>query len=140
LKTSHVLPALIRKFHEAKVNGDSFVEIWGSGNVFREFMHVDDMASASIFLMKNYSAKEISELNISHINAGTGEELTIKELAFLVKDIIGFIGDIRFDPQYPDGMPRKLLDISRLSKMGWNYNIKLKDGIKSVYNWYIDNN
>ena len=140
LKTSHVLPALIRKFHEAKINGDNFVEVWGTGKPLREFMHVDDMASASIFLMKNFSAKEMYNTNISHINAGTGEELTIKELVFLIRDIIEYKGEIIFNSDYPDGMPRKLLDISRLSKLGWNYNIKLKDGIKSVYRWYLKNN
>ena len=139
LKTSHVLPALIRKFHEAKISNANIVEVWGTGKPLREFMHVDDMASASIFLMKNCSAKEIYDSNISHINAGTGEELTIKELAFLIKDIVGFKGKIIFNTQFPDGMARKLLDISRLSELGWSHKIKLKDGIKSVYKWYLNN-
>ena len=140
LETSHVLPALIRKFHEAKINGGKYVEVWGSGLPLREFMHVDDMASACIFLMKNISAREIYDSGISHINASSGDEVSIKELALLIKEIVDYNGEIKFNSEFPDGMPRKLLDISRISKLGWKSNIKLKDGIKSVYRWYVNNN
>jgi GDP-L-fucose synthase len=139
LQTSHVLPALIRKFHEAKENKADFVEVWGSGKPKREFLHVDDLADACVFLMQNLSAKQLYSFGIPHINIGSGEELSIKELALLIKNIVGFEGELVFNTNYPDGMPRKLLDVTRLRKMGWESKIKLNEGIKSVYDWYLKN-
>ena len=139
LKTSHVLPALMRKFHEAKINNEKSVEIWGSGKPKREFLHVDDLADACIFLMKNLDADKLYSENISHINIGSGEEVSINELALLIKDIVGFEGELVFNANYPDGMPRKLLDVTRLRKMGWKSKIKLDKGLKSVYDWYVKN-
>lgn len=126
LKTSHVLPALIRKFHEAKVNNESEVVVWGSGTPRREFLHADDMADACVFLMKNYSEAGL-------INIGLGEDLSIKELAEMIKDIVSYKGKIVFDSSKPDGTPRKLMDISKLSALGWKAHISLKDGIVQVY-------
>jgi len=139
LETSHVLPALIRKFHEAKERKDLNVEVWGSGNPLREFLHVDDMAAACIFLMDKVSGEDLYNMNISHLNAGTGEEISIKDLALLIKDIIGYKGNIVFNSNYPDGMLRKLLDISRITNLGWKASINLKHGIKSLYKWYVKN-
>lgn len=126
LNNSHVLPALIRKFHTAKKQNQSSVSIWGSGSPMREFLHVDDLASACVFLLQKYSADE-------HINIGTGTDITIKDLAFLVKKIIGFKGDIEFDTAKPDGTPRKLMDVSKINNLGWKHTISLDDGIKQVY-------
>ncbi|GHN00252.1 GDP-L-fucose synthase [Cytophagales bacterium WSM2-2] len=126
LKNSHVIPALLRKFHEANVNNQPTVEIWGSGAPRREFMHVDDLADACIYLMQKYSDSEFA-------NIGTGEDLTIRELALLIKDIVGYSGGITFDKTKPDGTPRKLLDVSKLKNLGWNYSISLEKGLKSVY-------
>jgi len=140
LKTSHVIPALIRKFHEAKVNNNANVEVWGSGQPLREFLHVDDFADSCLFLMNNTDADQLYRQNISHLNIGTGEELTIKGLALIIKDIVGYQGDLKFNSDYPDGTLRKLLDVSRLNKMGWKSKIKLNDGIQSVYEWYVKNN
>ncbi|MFC2114208.1 GDP-L-fucose synthase family protein [Bacteroidota bacterium] len=126
LKNSHVLPALIRKFHEAKINNTEFVEIWGSGTPKREFLHVDDMAAACVYLLQNYNEKEF-------LNIGCGEDISIKDLALLVKKTVGFNGDLKFDSSKPDGTPRKLLDVSRLSATGWKPTIRLEEGIKSVY-------
>ena len=139
LETSHVLPALMRKFHEAKINNEKSVEIWGSGKPKREFLHVDDLADACIFLMINLDADKLYSENISHINIGSGEEVSINELALLIKDIVGFEGELVFNANYPDGMPRKLLDVTRLRKMGWKSKIKLDKGLKSVYDWYLKN-
>ena len=127
LKTSHVLPALIRKFHEAKANNESEVVVWGSGTPRREFLHADDMADACVFLMKNYSEE-------GFINIGVGEDLSIKELAEMIKGIIGYKGEIVFDSSKPDGTPRKLMDVSKLWALGWKASISLKDGIEQVYN------
>jgi len=138
LKTSHVLPACLRKMHEANMENYDFVEIWGSGNPLREFLHVDDLADACVFLMKNLDAKALCDMNISHINVGSGDEVTIKELALLIKNIIGFEGKLKFNKNYPDGVPRKMLDVSRLDTMGWKSKINLENGIKSVYNWYLN--
>ena len=126
LKTSHVLPALIRKFHEAKVNNESEVVVWGSGTPRREFLHADDMADACVFLMKNYSGEGL-------INIGVGEDLSIKELAEMIRDIVGYKGKIVFDSSKPDGTPRKLMDVSKLSAHGWKASISLKEGIEKVY-------
>jgi GDP-L-fucose synthase len=139
LETSHVLPALLRKFHEAKINNKKSVEVWGSGNPKREFLHVDDLADACIYLMNNLDSVELYSKNISHINIGSGEEVSIKELALLIKNVVGFKGDLVFNTEHPDGMPRKLLDVSILNNMDWKSKIKLDGGLKSVYNWYLKN-
>lgn len=132
LETSHVLPALIRKFHEAKVAGAPHVVVWGSGTPRREFLHVDDLADACLFLMNNYDSSEI-------INIGVGKDLTIAELANLIKEIVGYKGEIVFDTSKPDGTPRKLLDVSKLFNLGWRPRIRLEDGIRSTYEWYMQN-
>ena len=129
LETSHVLPALIRKFHEAKVSNSPFVELWGTGTPRREFLYVDDLADALIFLMKNYEDDE-------HINVGTGEDISILELAEMIKEIVGFRGEITFDRSKPDGTLRKLLDVSKISRLGWKKRITLKDGINECYRNY----
>ena len=126
LQNSHVLPALIRKFHEAKINKLSNVEIWGSGSPKREFLHVDDLADACLFLMLNYNEAPF-------LNIGTGTDLSIKELALLIKDVVGYSGDLKFDRTKPDGTPRKLLDVSKVNAVGWKYKIPLADGIAKVY-------
>ena len=120
LKNSHVLPALLRKFHEAKINNDATVTVWGSGTPLREFLHATDMADACVFLMQNYDGE-------GFVNIGSGVEISIKDLAYLVKEIVGFSGEIVFDTEKPDGTPRKLMDVSKLSKMGWNYKISLEE-------------
>ena len=129
LENSHVMPALIRKFHEAKVSDSSSVEIWGSGKPLREFLYVDDMADACVYLMENYDGTE-------HVNVGTGKEVTVRGLAEMVKEIVGFQGELIFDSSKPDGTMRKLLDVSRLEKIGWKYKMELFQGIKDVYEWY----
>ena len=126
LKNSHVLPALIRKFHEAKINDQAEVIVWGSGTPRREFLHADDMADACVFLMKNYSEPGL-------INIGIGEDLSIKELSEMIKEITGYNGKIVFDSSNPDGTPRKLMDVTKLSSLGWNASIQLYDGIRKVY-------
>ncbi len=126
LKNSHVIPALIRKFHEAKVSQQPNVEVWGSGKPMREFMHVDDLADACLFLMNNYHEEEF-------VNIGTGEELSIGELAQLIKEILNVKTDIKFDPSKPDGTPRKLMDSSKLKALGWSAKISLKQGLNQVY-------
>ncbi|MCI5117998.1 MAG: GDP-L-fucose synthase [Candidatus Electrothrix sp. LOE1_4_5] len=132
LKNSHVLPALIRKFHEAKIQGMSEVEIWGTGTPKREFLHVDDLASASIFLMEKYNDPDI-------VNVGSGEEVSIAELASLVAQVVNFQGTIRYNKDMPDGTPRKLLDVSRLTDLGWTSQITLEQGIADTYAWFLDN-
>jgi len=126
LKNSHVLPALIRKMHEAKINNAPFVEIWGTGTPLREFLYVEDMADACIYLLKNYNERQF-------VNIGCGEDISIKELALLVKKIVGFPGELQFDSSKPDGTPRKLLDVSRLNATGWKPKISLEEGIRMVY-------
>jgi GDP-L-fucose synthase len=132
LKTSHVLPALMRKFHEAKVAGESFVTVWGSGTPYREFVHVDDVAQASVFLMDHYEGGE-------PVNIGSGVELTIKDLALQIGKVVGFNGEIRFDSSKPDGTPRKLCDVSKIHSLGWKHRIDLEEGLKETYAWYIAN-
>lgn len=127
---SHVLPALIRRFHEAKESGAPTVTIWGTGTPLREFLYVDDLADACVFLMNTYSGNET-------VNLGTGKELTIKELAEKVKRVVGYEGDIRFDTSKPDGTPRKLLDVSKLEKLGWKYKTELEDGIRLAYDDFL---
>jgi GDP-L-fucose synthase len=129
LDGSHVLPALLRKFHEAAVSGAPTVTLWGSGKPLREFLHVDDLASAAVFLMRNYSSSEI-------INVGSGDEISIGDLAVLIGEITGFRGEIVHDLSKPDGTPRKLLDVTRLLSLGWKPGISLRDGIASTYEWY----
>jgi len=131
LTSSHVLPALIRKFHDAKTSDAGEVVIWGTGSPRREFLHVDDLADASVFLMKNYDRP-------SHINVGTGIDLSIRELAEMVRDIVYPEARLTFDPSKPDGMPRKLLDVSRLHALGWHHRIDLQEGIASTYQWFLD--
>lgn len=126
LKSSHVLPALIRKFHEAKVNNSDKVEIWGTGTPMREFLYVDDLADACVYLMNEYNGNDI-------VNIGTGKDITIKQLSETIKEIIGFKGDIYFNSDMPDGTPRKLLDVSKLKNLGWQYKTELKEGIKLAY-------
>ncbi len=131
-ENSHVLPALIRRFHEAKIFDTPVVEIWGTGRPRREFLYVDDLAAACLFLMENYSYKDIG----SFVNIGTGQDLTIRELAELIKGIVGYQGELRFNPEKPDGTPRKLLDVSRIRALGWEADTKLEDGIKIAYEWF----
>ena len=132
LETSHVLPALIRKFHEAKINNEKEIMVWGTGKPQREFIHVDDLAGACLFLMKNYNSSEI-------INIGTGEDLSIKELAEKIKEIVGYSGKIVWDKTKPDGTPKKLLDVGKIHKLGWNHKIELENGLKMTYEWYRKN-
>jgi GDP-L-fucose synthase len=132
LENSHVVPALLRKTHEAKVSGAPYVQIWGSGNPLREFLHVDDLADACVFLMENYNSSEI-------VNIGTGKDLTIRDLALLIKDVVGFKGEIRFDSDKPDGVPRKLVDTSRITTLGWKPSIPLREGLEATYAWYLEN-
>ena len=126
INNSHVLPALMRKFHVAKMNGSSSVEIWGSGTPKREFLHVDDLADACFTLMQDYEGDE-------WMNVGSGEDISIADLAKLIKEVVGFEGELKFDASKPDGTPRKLMDVSKLAAIGWNYKIKLKEGLQSVY-------
>ncbi len=140
LETSHVLPALIRKFHEAKVRKEDKVVIWGTGEPKREFLHVDDLADACLYLM-NLPEEEYSSLLNHHIspaliNVGTGEEVSIRELAQLIKETVGFGGGLMFDPYRPDGTPRKLTDVSRLHALGWKHRIVLVEGLRMTYRWY----
>jgi GDP-L-fucose synthase len=132
LNNSHVLPALLRKFHTAKQEGNSEVEIWGTGSPKREFLHVEDLASACFFLLQNYNEKEL-------VNIGCGEEISIKDLALTIKKVVGFDGELMFDISKPDGTPRKLLSIDKLHKLGWIHQIELEDGIKRVYKNALDN-
>jgi len=129
LENSHVLPALMRKFHEAKESGAKEVVVWGSGKPRREFLHVDDLADACVFLMNEYSSAEI-------VNVGWGEDISIAELAILIKEIVGYNGQIALDASKPDGTPRKLLDTRRLLALGWRPSIELKEGIAATYRWY----
>ncbi|MEG1331996.1 MAG: GDP-L-fucose synthase, partial [Eubacterium sp.] len=132
LQNSHVLPALIRKFHEAKIDGKREVEVWGTGKPLREFLYVDDMADACVFLMENYDGEQ-------HVNIGTGEEVSIGELAHIIKEIVGFEGEVVFNSEMPDGTMRKLCDVSKLQKIGWKHQVDLQNGIKKAYEWYLVN-
>jgi len=133
LETSHVLPALIRKFHEAKINHEPFVELWGTGSPRREFMFVEDLADAVVFLMENRDYKDIGEI----INIGVGKDITIKELAEMIKSIVGFEGELKWDKSKPDGTPQKLLDVSRLSALGWKAQYSLQEGILKTYEAFL---
>ena len=130
LENSHVMPALIRKFHEAKQRGDSEVVMWGTGTPKREFLHVDDLGDACVYLMQSYSGEDF-------VNVGVGDDVTIRELADLIKEVVGFEGKIVQDLTKPDGTPRKLMDVSRLSGLGWKAKIELADGVKETYNWFL---
>ncbi len=130
LQKSHVLPALIRKFHEARENGAETVEIWGTGSPLREFLHVDDLADASLFMMENYNGNDF-------FNVGVGKDISIKDLALLIRDIVDFRGELVFDISKPDGTPRKLLDVSKLTEIGWQAKIGLREGISATYEWYL---
>jgi GDP-L-fucose synthase len=129
LRESHVIPALLRKFHEAKLSGAPKVDIWGTGNPRREFMHVDDLADACVYLMQNYSDEKI-------INVGVGKDISIGELSGLIQDVVGFKGELVFDETMPDGAPRKWLDISRLARTGWKARVGLRQGLEQTYTWY----
>lgn len=130
LEKSHVLPALIRKFHEAKVAGVPTVTVWGTGTPLREFIHVDDVADAAIHLMRHHEGDDI-------VNIGSGEEISIRDLALLVKKVVGFEGELAFDASKPDGTPRKLSDVSRLHSLGWRHRIRLEDGVRGTYEWFV---
>jgi len=132
LNNSHVLPALIRKFHDAKTQGSDSVTLWGTGSPMREFLHSDDLGRACVFLIENYD-------NDVAVNLGVGEDIAIKDLAELIKEVVGFEGDIQWDSSKPDGTPRKLLDISRITSLGWKSQVSLADGIRSTYQWFLEN-
>ena len=138
--TSHVIPALIQKFHTAKVASSKSIKIWGTGTPLREFLHVDDLAEAILFIIKNIKVGEIYNKGISHINIGSGEEYSIHELALIIKKIVGFKGKLRFDISKPDGTPRKLLDTTILTEKGWIPKIKLENGVKELYRKYLHEN
>jgi len=131
LETSHVMPALIRKFHEAKVDNQPSVTVWGSGKPLREFLHVDDCAAACLFLMQNYEGEEI-------VNIGVGEDITIAELAGLVKEVTGYQGEIDYDNSKPDGTPRKLVDTTKINGLGWQAGIPLMEGVRRTYQWFLE--
>lgn len=132
LNNSHVLPAMIRKFHEAKAKNEPSVTLWGTGTVMREFLHVDDLAAASLHLMEHYDDPAV-------VNVGTGEDVTIKELAEKIQNVVGYSGAINWDSSKPDGTPRKLLDVSKLNNIGWKHSISLDEGLRSTYEWYKKN-
>ena len=139
LQTSHVLPALIRKFHEAKKEGKDKVTLWGTGKPLREFLYVDDLAEAILFMMENVEAKDLYEKGITHLNIGTGKDISISELASEISKIVGFDGIIEYDKTKPDGTPRKLMDVSRINKLGWKYRTELEEGIEKTYKWFLNN-
>jgi len=132
LENSHVLPALIRKMHEAKVRGDTSLRLWGTGTPLREFLHADDLAEACVLLLESYS-------QAGHINVGSGEELSIRQLSEQIAQVVGFTGRLEFDPSMPDGTPRKLMDVSRIRALGWKPRLSLPEGIRSAYAWYLAN-
>lgn len=140
LETSHVLPALLRKMHEAKEHNRPTLEVWGSGNPRREFLYVDDLADACVFIMENvdfsHLVREKTEIRNTHINIGTGEDITIRELAQMIKEVVGYEGNLVFDTRKPDGTMQKVLDVSRLQGMGWKHTVSLKEGIEQTYRWY----
>jgi len=139
LQTSHVLPAFIRKFHEAVEKNEKEVVIWGSGKPLREFLFVEDLADAIIFLLENVNAEDLYEKGMTHLNVGTGKDISIDDLAKLIADIVGFKGNIVHDVTKPDGTPRKLLDVSRINYLGWKYKTELRVGIEKTYYWFIKN-
>ena len=141
-ENSHVIPALMRRFHEAKLNNDKEVVVWGSGTPMREFLYVDDMAEASLFVLEldeaTYQAN--TKPMLSHINVGTGKDVTIREMAETIKSVVGFKGELKFDTSKPDGPKRKLIDVTRLTNMGWTYDVELEEGLKKTYGWYLKTN
>ena len=140
-KNSHVIPALIQKFHKAKVNNNSSVEVWGSGKPMREFLHVDDMADASVYVInldRNKLKKEVIPM-LSHINIGTGIDISIKNVAKIIREVVGFDGEIVFNVEMPDGTKRKLLDIARIKNLGWKHSVSLEDGLQTTYKWFLEN-
>jgi GDP-L-fucose synthase len=139
LETSHVMPALMRKFHEARMMNKEKVEIWGTGKPLREFLFVDDLADAIMYLFNKINAKDLYDNNLTHLNIGSGEDISILELAELIKKITNYSGSICFDANKPDGTPRKLMDVSRLHQFGWKHKTSLEEGIKQTYNWYLEN-
>lgn len=139
LETSHVVPALLRKVYEAKINNEKFVEIWGTGKPKRELLFVDDLADAIVYLMEKIDGYDLYEKGISHINIGAGEDISIANLARLIFEIVGYQGNIKFDDTKPDGTPRKILDVSRLNALGWKHKTSLREGIKKTYEWYLEN-
>ena len=139
LKSSHVIPALIRKFYEAKLSNASAVEVWGSGKPLREFLYVEDMADACVYVLENIGVDQFYEEGLTHLNIGSGKEISISGLVNMIKDIIGYQGKILFDSTKPDGTPRKLLDVSRLAKYGWQYRTELDEGLKKAIAFYSDN-
>lgn len=132
LSGSHVMPAMIRKFHDAKQNQDPSVELWGTGTPLREFLYVDDMADACVFLLEHYSGEQ-------HVNIGTGKEVTIKELAEIVKHVVGYTGEIVWNNDMPDGTPRKLTDVTKLHNLGWTHQVELEEGVQLAYDWFKEN-
>jgi len=141
-ENSHVIPALMRRFHEAKVKKDAEVVVWGTGNAMREFLYVDDMAAASLFVLEldEQAYQANTKPMLSHINVGTGVDITIREMAETMKEVVGYKGKIVFDATKPDGTPRKLIDVNRLKNAGWKYSVGLKNGLKKTYDWYLENN
>jgi GDP-L-fucose synthase len=139
-QNSHVIPALMQRFHQAKVNNDDEVVVWGTGNAMREFLYVDDMAQASLFVLeldeKTYKAN--TQPMLSHINVGTGKDTTIREMAETMRQVVGYEGKLTFDTTKPDGAPRKLIDITRLKRMGWEYSIRIEEGLQRTYIWYVN--
>ena len=140
-QNSHVIPALMRRFHEAKINGDAEVIVWGTGKPMREFLYVDDMAAASVHVMEleSQTYQENTEPMLSHINVGTGVDCSIREMAETMAKVVGFNGTVVFDGSKPDGTPRKLMDVSRLSALGWSYQVSLEEGLRKTYKWFLAN-
>ena len=140
-KNSHVIPGLIRRFHDAKINNDAMVQVWGTGNARRDFLNVDEMAEASLFVLEldEETYKYNTQPMISHINIGTGKDITIKELAQTLKEVIGYKGKVYFDKTKPDGSPRKMIDVTRIMNMGWRSNLDFKVGLTETYKWYLGN-
>ena len=139
LQTSHVIPALLRRFHEARTSDAPRVDLWGTGAPRREFLYVEDLADAIVFLMENVSAEAVYAQNISQINIGTGADITIGELAGMISNLVGYRGEIAFDAAKPDGTPRKLLDVSRINRLGWTHSTALEDGLRRTYEWFCAN-
>ena len=140
-ENSHVIPALMQRLHQAKINNDEKVIVWGTGNAMREFLYVDDMVQASLFVLEldDETYKANTQPMLSHINVGTGKDVTIKEMAETMKEVVGYKGKFIFDITKPDGMPRKLVDVTKLENMGWKYTTNLKEGLKKTYKWYLSN-